>query len=215
MKALVVDDHPLFHETLSAVLRKAFAGVSVHCESDLAGALKWAHGCGKLDLVLLDLGLADSSGLETLQRFRKQFPHVPVVVVSAEEDPESMREAIRGGAAGYIPKFAKPAGIVEALRLVKAGGTYVPPEALGKAKKVETQRNWRAVTVELGLTERQAGVMRLVLKGHANRQIAEALGIAEATVKQHVHAVYAALGVSTRAEAIVAAARRGIEPEQY
>lgn len=211
MKALVVDDHPLFHETLSAVLRKAFPGVAVHCESDLAGALKWARGCPDLDLVLLDLGLTDSRGLETLQRFRKQFPDVRVVVVSAEEDPASMRESIRGGAAGYIPKFAKPAGIVEALRLVKAGGTYVPPEALEKSGRGAARRtHWPAMVAKLGLTGRQAGVLRLLLQGHSNQGIAETLRITESTAKQHVQAVYASLGVSSRAEALIAAARRGI-----
>lgn len=150
-------------------------------------------------VVLLDLGLPDCDGIDALIRFRKAFPRLPVVVISATEDAGTVRAAIAQGARGYIPKSSPRPVMEAALRLVVAGGTYVPQIALNGAG-----------TADLALTARQREVLRLMAKGLHNRQIARHLAISENTVKHHAQAVFHALGVASRAEALLAAARRGL-----
>ncbi|HVJ11632.1 MAG TPA: response regulator transcription factor, partial [Burkholderiales bacterium] len=157
-------------------------------------------GAALPDLVLLDLGLPGCEGLEAVSRFRSKFPSVPLVVLSGTCDRASIIGAFDAGAIGYIPKTSKPDVMIAALKLVAAGGTYVPPEALEGAME----------RPDLDLTRRQKDVLRLILKGYNNQRIATELAISPATVKQHAHAIFTALGVSTRAEAVIAAARLGL-----
>jgi DNA-binding NarL/FixJ family response regulator len=201
MRALVIDDHPLIHEIIPAVLRKALGEVAVATEATLEGGLSRAGGSVPPDLVLLDLGLPGCDGLDALSRFRREFPKLPLVVLSGNCDRASILGALEAGAVGFIPKTSKPDVIIAALKVVAAGGTYVPPEALDGAD---------AKSRALDLTDRQRDVLRLILKGYNNERIAAELSIAPNTVKQHAHAVFTALGVSSRAEAMIAAARRGL-----
>jgi DNA-binding NarL/FixJ family response regulator len=206
MRALVIDDHPLIHEIMPAVLRKALGEVAVATEATLEAGLTRAAGAVQPDLVLLDLGLPGCEGLSALEQFRMRFPQLPVVVISAVCDRASILGALDAGANGFIPKTSKPDVMIAALKVVAAGGTYVPPEALEDAAAKGQRR--RDGTVDL--TERQKDVLRLILKGYNNERIAGELAIAPNTVKQHAHAVFTALGVSSRAEAMIAAARLGL-----
>ena len=207
MRALVIDDHPLVHEIMPVVLRKALGEVTVAGEATLEGGLSRAAGAVQPDLVLLDLGLPGCNGLEAVARFRSKFPNLPLVVLSSTCDRNSILAALEAGAVGYIPKTSKPDVMIAALKVVAAGGTYVPPEALEEPAEKSAPRGRRD---ELDLTDRQADVLRLILKGYNNERIASELAIAPATVKQHAHAVFASLGVSSRAEAMIAAARLGL-----
>jgi DNA-binding NarL/FixJ family response regulator len=208
MRALVIDDHPLVHEIMPSVLSKALGEVTVATESTLEAGLARASSGEAPDLVLLDLGLPGCAGLEAISRFRMHFPELPVVVLSASCDRESILGALEAGAAGYIPKTSKPDVMIAALKVVAAGGTYVPPEVLEDPMKGAPRRR----SGHLDLTERQKDVLRLILKGYNNERIAAELAIAPNTVKQHAHAIFTVLGVSTRAEAVVAAARHGLMP---
>ena len=208
MRALVIDDHPLIHEILPAVLRKALGEVSVATEATLEAGLMRAAGSVPPDLVLLDLGLPGCEGIDALTRFRLEFPELPVVVLSATVERESILGALDSGASGYIPKTSKPEVMIAALKLVAAGGVYVPPEALEELAVKPVSRLPRGEAMEL--TERQRDVLRLILKGYNNERIASELAIAPNTVKQHAHAIFTALGVSTRAEAVIAAMRHGL-----
>ena len=200
MDVLIVDDHPMMLEYLSSAVARAFEGAAIRTASDLESALDEARG--KLpQLVLLDLGLPGCGGIESLLRFRSQFPGVRVVVVSAVDDHASIRGALAAGAAGYIPKTANPKVVVSALRLIGEGGIYVPPQALADAS---------GQPPDSVLTDRQREVMRLLLRGRTIGQIAHGLGIAETTAKHHAHAVYAAFGVSSRTDLILVANRRGV-----
>jgi len=209
MRALVIDDHPLIQEIVPVVLAKALGDVEVQTESTLEGGLARAGGADAPDLVLLDLGLPGCEGLEALARFRSRFPDLPLVVLSSTCDRDSIIAAIEAGAVGYIPKTSRSDVMIAALKVVAAGGTYVPREALDEpVEKKPAPRRRRAVALEL--TQRQKDVMRLILKGYNNERIAAELSIAPNTVKQHAHAIFSALGVSTRAEAVIAAARHGL-----
>jgi len=129
MDILIVDDEPVIHEILAAVVRRTFGEVKVIEARDLESAFEALAHHGAPDLALLDLGLPGQRGLESLKRFRWKFPHVPVVVVSANEDPKAIRLALGTGARGYIPKTSTSFTMVKALEEVAAGGTYVPPQA--------------------------------------------------------------------------------------
>jgi len=201
MQTLLVDDHPLIHQIMTALLRKAIGDhVMVQLAENLEEALDCVRRDGKLDLILLDLGLPGCSGIEALERLRGRCPEAKIVVLSAAEDAESIQAAFRAGAEGYIPKTSPPPTIVDALRLVCDGGTYVPPQALDLSDRRMAQPNF---------SRRQREVLSLMLRGLSNREIAKRMRIAENTVKHHVGVVYETLGCTSRAEAITVALRRG------
>ncbi len=203
MRALVIDDHPLIHEIVPALLQKALGEVVVATEATLEAGIQRA-AAELPDLVLLDLGLPGCEGLDAIGRFRMEFPQIPVVVFSASCERDSIVGALDAGAVGYIPKTSKPEVMIAALKVIAAGGTYVPREVLEQAGPAARRRG------EPDLTDRQKDVLRLMLKGYNNERIASELAIAQNTVKQHAHAIFTALGVSSRAEALVAAARHGL-----
>ena len=135
-----------------------------------------------------------------------------IVVISAIDNPATVEAAIQAGAAGYIPKTTPPPQMVAALRLILSGGVYLPMNVMETTQPGFLTRARKPPTMdELGLTGRQADVMRLLLKGFAYRDIAKQLNIAESTVKQHCHALYRTLGVNSRTEAFVALARKGVK----
>jgi len=202
MNVLIVDDHPMVLEYLSSAVGKALPDAVVRMAGNLPAALDLASEVA-MDMVLLDLGLPGCGGIDSLLRFRKAYPDVRAVVVSADDDHASIRGALAAGAAGFILKTASPKVVVNALRLVAEGGRYIPPEALAIMPG-----GIGAPALGEQLTERQRAVLARMLKGRSNAQIGEELGISEATAKQHAHAVYAAFGVSSRADLILAASGR-------
>jgi DNA-binding NarL/FixJ family response regulator len=128
MEVLLVDDQATTVQVYAASVRKTFSGAKVHIAVDLPEALQIAAG-RPLDLVLLDLTLSTSSGVDTLQRFRSQFPSVPVLVLSASEDRERIQACLDAGARGYLPKTSALVGLPAAMKIVTSGGRYVPPQA--------------------------------------------------------------------------------------
>jgi DNA-binding NarL/FixJ family response regulator len=202
MNVLIVDDHPMVLEYLSGAVGKALPGAVVRTAGDLQTALERAREL-EPQMVLVDLGLPGCGGIDSVLRFRTMFPNVPTVVVSANDDHLSVRGALAAGAAGFIPKSSSPTVVVGALRLIAEGGRYIPPEAL-QARPADKG------TIEPAdiLTDRQRDVLARMLNGRSNSQIAKELDISEGTAKQHAHAVYAAFGVSSRADLILAASGR-------
>ena len=209
MDVLLVDDHPILHETLGAVVRSIAPEARIHSEMDLGGAVSRARQLKELKLVLLDLGLPGCSGIEALLRFLKVLPRQRVIVISVTEDSASVQAALDAGAVGYLPKTSAPKVMVDALRAVLEGGYYVPPQAMGF---VPPARKSMALA-DLGITDRQADVLKLIVKGLSNSEVARRLNITENTVKQHAHSAYRTLGVSSRTEAMVMLAKMGIKDE--
>ena len=204
MNVLIVDDHPFVHELLGAVARRVFRESRIEFAFSLREAVEKAGAMAELGLVLLDLGLPDSAGVETLTRFRRAHPNVRVVVFSATDEPSCVVSALEAGASGYAPKTSTPSVITAALQVVAAGGTYVPPQAI-KERGVS-----RAAQQDIVLTERQRDVLRLITHGLANKEIARQLNLHVDTVKHHARAAYAVLGVSSLTQALNAVARRGV-----
>jgi len=210
MKVLVVDDHALIRDALRGVLTELAADTSVLEASDSRRAMGLIEANPDLHLVVLDLGLPDRDGLVVLADLRKRCPTIAVVVLSALQDRDSVLRALDLGAIGFIPKSAPRDVMVNALRLVLAGGVYIPPEALARPAANDAKAPTRPTSpAEFGLTERQLEVLALMMQGKSNKVISRLLDVAEPTVKHHVTAILKALNVANRTEAVIAAASLG------
>ena len=231
---LLVDDHPLILLALKTIIESM--GDHVHVvAADCAEAAREAI-CRKddFDLVLLDLQLGNDSGFDVLDELRSTYPGLPVVVMSASDLASDVVRSIDQGAMGFVPKRTRTEDLAQALRLVMAGGVYVPslgpgltfstsppvapPPGMSRAEKL--QRSQAAVAADpdavpvttledLPLTPRQADVLALLLRGMPNKIIARELGVTPETVKDHVAAVLKALGVNSRTQAVLAVGQMG------
>ena len=223
MKVLLADDHRLIIEGVKlklAELDPAVETVVAMTLEELEQALA-AHA-GSLDLALLDIAMPGTQGFEHVARLRAEAPALPVIVLSGSEDAELMRTLMDLGVLGFIPKAYSPDVMLSAIRLVLAGGLYIPPLLLASAQAQGWQPGagpappaGRDATAQAGesrsldglrqlLTERQVDVMRLLSQGKPNKLIARDLGISEGTVKIHLAAIFRALNVRNRVEAVVA-----------
>lgn len=200
MRAVVVSDESTLHQSLSAALREAFGGIEIAVARTLDAALAEVTRAGRTDLLILDIGLDGAQGIDALVRLREKLPRCRTLATSNVHDRALILAALRAGAVGFLPRSSSLNVMVAALRLVGAGGKYLPPELLSEPGH----------PIRVPVTARQRDVLRLLLKGYSNQRIAIELSISESTVKQHAHAVFDALGVSTRAQLIAAAARGGI-----
>jgi DNA-binding NarL/FixJ family response regulator len=205
MKVLVVDDHALIRDALRRVLEQLEREVTVFEAGDCGQAFGVIETHPELDLVLLDLNLPGMHGLAALTELRTRYPAVSVVVVSASDDRASVAQALDHGAMGYIPKSSSNEVLASALRLVVSGGIYIPPEILGRS-----QPPLRVLPSDLGLTGRQAEILILLMQGKSNKLICRELDLAESTVKNHVTHVLKTLNVTSRTQAVIAAARMGL-----
>ena len=215
MKILVVDDHPLVRDAMAHLVAQLGADVEVFEAPDCAAGLQLAGAHRDLDLVLLDLNLPGLRGIPALERFRQDYPGAPVVIVSMFRDRDTINEAIRRGAVGFLPKSSSRETMVNALRLVLSGSVYVPAEAAIGEERPERASALAHVrnAAELGLTARQGQVLALVMKGCSNKQICRDLGLAERTVKGHMSALLNALKCSSRTQAVIEAGRLGLDAD--
>lgn len=200
MKALLVDDHAMFRDGLSLLIEQRFAGVELLHAASLAQALSLMSRHADLDVVLLDLGLPDSSGLDALTRVREAGSWARVVVLSADDTPDNVRGAIEQGAAGFIPKTSQAHVLEQALRVVLDGGVFVPTASNVAPPAADA----------LGLSARQLEVLRLLIQGAPNKVICRELDVSESTIKSHVAAIFRQLDVNNRTQAVFAAARLGL-----
>lgn len=192
MKVLLADDHALFREGLCHVLSALNTDIVFEHAASISAALTIVKADDSIDLALLDIKMPDTSGLQGIELLRSVRPALPIVMVSASEDINDVRAALSLGANGFIGKNASASTMVGALRLVLAGEIYVPPSVLANA--YDDQKP--------SLTVRQHGVLKLMDEGLTNKGIAEQLAISEATVKMHITAIFRALNVSNRTQAV-------------
>jgi DNA-binding NarL/FixJ family response regulator len=209
MKILVVDDHALIRDALRSVLKQIERRAMVVEAPDGRAAIEAIESQDHIGLVLLDLNLPDRNGLTLLAELRQRFPATGVVVLSALQDHANIKRALDLGALGYIPKSAPREVMLSALRLVFAGGVYIPREALarGDVPPPSMPRQDRPIVTpsEIGLSERQLEVLALLMQGKSNKIICRTLNLMEPTVKHHVAAILRALKVTNRTQAVVAA----------
>ena len=179
MRALVIDDHPLIQDAVSNVLRLLDAEADIAVTDDCMRALDIAGSGPEPDVVFLDLALPGLSGIAALKRWRAQFPAVSIIVLTATTDQQTVLAAMSAGAAGFIPKSSSNDVMLNAVRLVLAGGKYIPMQVLarvGAGNAVSGRRAAEALSPEaLGLTVRQSQVLRLIAKGASNKVICREL----------------------------------------
>jgi DNA-binding NarL/FixJ family response regulator len=203
MIAVVADDHPLVRDALGRIVCQLEGGAQVFEAGDYATLLE-RLGAARPDLLLVDLNMPGMDGLDGLRRLRAKFPTLVVVVASAQDDAPTIRAALAVGINGFIPKVDSAELLLQALRLVRAGGTYVPASMLGDL------HNPPAVSNHIDLTARQLDVLRLLSKGEPNKVIARQLGLTEGTVKIHIAGILRGLQVRNRTEAVVRARELGL-----
>lgn len=206
MKVLIADDHPLVRDALGRAVRELDADVQV-CEAGEFGSLLRLATEGGADLALVDLNMPGMDGVKGLQRLREAAPTLPVVVASGQEDAATIRAVLAAGAMGFIPKSERSEVLLGALRLVQAGGTYVPARLLDPAAAPLREPS------SADLTPRQLDVLHCLLRGEPNKLIARELGLTEGTVKIHIAAILRALHARNRTEAVVRARALGIDRE--
>jgi DNA-binding NarL/FixJ family response regulator len=214
MKLLVVDDHSLIREAVRHVVQSLADEVTVlaaaDCDEGFVIAERESDRDGGLELLLLDFNLRGLSGVPAIRAWRQRHPALPVVVLSSAGDRATVLSAFAAGAAGFIPKASSNEVMVSALRLVLAGGKYVPAEVLAQADQPPPSAAAAPSIDSLGLSVRQLQVLQLIARGKPNKLICDELGLAERTVKAHVTELLRALGVSSRTQAALAAARMGL-----
>jgi len=204
-RLIIADDHPLFR----GALREAVAGLFQDVEIAEAGSFddvtKLLERGGDVDLILLDLTMPGVRGFSGLMYLRAQYPSVPIVVVSANDDPSVIRRCMDFGASGFIPKTLGIEDMRGAIARVFEGGIWTPPDVeLGAGSDAETADLMSRLA---SLTPQQVRVLMMLSEGLLNKQIAYELGVSEATVKAHVSAILQKLGVESRTQAVIAASR--------
>lgn len=207
MNILLIDDHDLFREGVKLLLTGLTEKLAFTEAADCETALALGDTC-RFDIVLLDFHMPGLHGLPALQALRAKFEDAVIVVLSGEDQPALIRQVIEQGAAGFIPKGSTHAVLLAALRLILAGGTYLPPHAL--AGQSHTSPDVNSGGTLKGLTQRQLETLKLAIQGKANKVIARDMGISEATVKAHLALCFRVLGVSNRTEAVFAATKAGL-----
>jgi two-component system, NarL family, nitrate/nitrite response regulator NarL len=217
LKVLVIDDHPLVQQGVAAALESLGHDVNVLAAADSEQGLATPPPNPDIDLVLLDLALPGMSGLGLINALHHRFASLPVVVLSALEDPENIRNAIASGAMGFVPKSAPTRVLIEVLQQVLEGNVSVPgglgsapAPAAGTAAPAGASGGAGTEPDVALLTLRQLEVLSRLCQGKTNKQVATELGLSEKTVKAHVTAIFKVLGVVNRTQAVLVARRIGM-----
>jgi DNA-binding NarL/FixJ family response regulator len=209
MRILVADDHPLIQAALRHVLEELDAALELFQAQEAVAARAVLAVSPQPDLIVLDLTLPGCNGFDFLHELRRDWPGIPVLVLSATHDRATIETARHMGAMGFIPKSANAPLLRAAMRLVLAG-VYLPTENTAFDGIVPRAT---AKPSELGLTVRQADVLKLLVQGKPNKLIGRDLRLSEGTVKVHVSAILRALHVQTRTQVVIELARRGVRLE--
>ncbi|MBI1422217.1 MAG: response regulator [Gammaproteobacteria bacterium] len=206
LKILIVDDHALFREGLAHVLHGLGEETIILEAGNVDRAVQDAAAHPELDLVLLDLNMPGQDGFTALDIFTRQYPALPIVILSASTHRSDIQRCLDAGALGYIPKDTTSTVMINAIRLVLSGGIYTPPSLV----QVEDETADSAETNGNGLTPRQMQVLHLLVQGCSNKEIAAEMALAEATIKMHISSILKSLGVSNRTQAAMAAEKLGL-----
>lgn len=200
-RILVVDDHPLIIAAVQGVLTGSGVASAVDQASSLSDARVKLRNPDGYELVVLDLGLSDSQGMNGLLTLREDFPDIPVIILTSDSSIETVTAAFENNARGFVVKGESPHVLVSAVRTVLAGGTHIP-ELSGVSLPPSPQPK--------PLSPRKLDVLRLLLEGLPNKTIASRLGLSENTIKVHVAGIYAELNVHNRVQAVMRARQLGL-----
>jgi len=205
IRLIIADDHPLFRGALREAVSGLFEDLDIAEAGSFEDLAKLLERGADVDLILLDLTMPGVRGFSGLMYLRAQYPSVPIIVVSANDDPGVIRRCMDFGASGFIPKTLGIEAMRGAITRVFQGGVWTPPEIdLGAGADAETADLLTRLT---SLTPQQVRVLMMLSEGLLNKQIAYELGVSEATVKAHVSAILQKLGVESRTQAVIAASK--------
>jgi DNA-binding NarL/FixJ family response regulator len=202
---LIVEDHPMFSEAVQSAVQLALPDATVREASAIKELAKTAAESESFDLILLDLMLPGVSGFDGLLLVRSRFPQSPILVFSALNDPKIAAEAIRMGAAGFVPKSSSKKVLSEAIREIHAGNVYIPKDMDREVRaQLAERRQTKDIAIRVSeLTPAQIRVLQLIRQGLLNKQIAHELGVGETTVKAHVSEILRKLNVASRTRAVI------------
>ena len=204
-RLLIADDHPLFRGALREAVSGLLEQVDIAESGTFDETVALLERESDVDLILLDLRMPGVRGFSGLMYLRAQYPSVPVTVVSANDDPAAIRRCMEFGASGYIPKTLGVDAMRRAISRILGGGVWTPPDVdLRAGSDTETAELMARMAT---LTPQQVRVLMMLSEGLLNKQIAFQLGVSEATVKAHVSAILQKLGVESRTQAVIAAAK--------
>jgi DNA-binding NarL/FixJ family response regulator len=212
VRVVLVDDHEMVLEGLKAMLARFTGRVRVVGQAGTAAEAQSVVSALNPDVVLCDIRLRESSGLDLCRRLTAQDPARRVLLLSVYDDEQYLYQALRAGAAGYLLKRISGEELVRSLEEVHAGQTVVDgtlaARVASSAARLDSGEFWPGARV--GLTQRESEVLGLIVAGLSNRAIASRLVIGDETVKSHARAIYRKLGVGDRAGAVAAALREGL-----
>jgi two-component system, NarL family, response regulator LiaR len=210
MRIIICDDQSIVRDGLAMLLKLEPDMEVVGTAGDGASAVELVTQ-KKPDLVLMDLKMPVMNGVEATRRIRAQFPVIKVLVLTTYADDEWVFDAIQAGASGYLLKDTPRDDVIKAIRGTAEGKTYVDPSVAGKVlRQASSHHSQPASNITADLTEREIEVLRLIAKGSSNKDISERLFLSEGTIRNHVSAILAKLGVSDRTQAAVIAIQHGL-----
>jgi DNA-binding NarL/FixJ family response regulator len=206
IRVLIVDDHEMVREGLMAMLQP-------ERDIDVVGQTGYGEAVSDLventrpDVVLLDARLPDISGVEVCRRLSLSHPDVAVVILTTYTDPDLVQECIQAGARGYVVKDVERFSLKESIRAVYRGQSVLAPQVAGHV--IDRARTRKAGSAQTALSASQVAILRLISRGHSNREIAAEVHLSENTVKTHVQEIFRKLGVRNRVEAAILAGKSG------
>ena len=211
LRIVIADDHALVRGGLSLLIRTLHPETVIQECNDFEKVTRVLEGSEPIDLLLIDLLMPGMQSVESIQSICRKSPDLPVIVVSVKEEMQLIRQALRAGASGYIPKSSTPDVTLNAIRLVLSGGIYIPPDALELRNFAAEDGNGRGqpkpAPVESAangspLTSRQVDVLDLIAEGKSNQEVASELGLTAGTVKMHLSRIYKVLNAKSRTDAL-------------
>ena len=210
-KVIIADDHPLFRQALLETLKAKLA--QTHwLEAETVNELNnLLSSDSDADLLLLDLNIPGAHGFNTLIHVRKHFPHIPVVIVSAYEDNDTINNAMNYGASGFVPKSTPVETIFEAIKQVLQGDLWTPASIKGSIQESKSDIAGRISS----LTQQQYKILMMFAEGMLNKQIAYDLSVSEATIKAHATAIFRKLNVRNRTQAVIALSQLGLTESNF
>ena len=222
MKILIADDHELFLNGLSFILKENINSPEIttaNCYTDVFNILEENKD---FDLIITDLAMPGSDWFSALNKIHKKTPDTPIVVISAVFDKEILQKTLDIGVSGYIPKTSSNNLIISAINLVLAGGIYVPHDLLytsssqsktnnilNPLKKLEQITEEEPITERKKLTDRQIDIIKCIASGLSNKEIAYKLNLTEGTIKVHITIILKILNVKNRTSAVIEASKLG------
>lgn len=208
-RILVADDHPLFRAAIKQIMSMQLEGVLIDETDSVSGLQARLEENSDADLILLDLHMPGAQGFSALVFLRNHYADIPVVVISAQEDPVVIARAMHFGAAGFIPKSADPKVIKEAIETVLEGDLWSPAPVTNINERSQYEQEMAEKLASL--TPSQFKVLVMMNEGLLNKQIAYDLNVSEATIKAHATAIFQKLGVRNRTQAVIALHELDIE----